>query len=228
MKRLLLAFSIAIAVLSSLFASLKSAALMRFRPHASFRPYDYGIRPRHVATLMSVVLLIGCSGAKTAGVWNKDLSEESPYVFTYDGSSDEAVATLKRTLLPKGFSVVNEDEYGEEGGTYIFEKTLADDEKIESTAFYTYMTGASTGTQTGRLVFTISRSGGATSVQMTPRLVATTQQYRENDSSTEKEEFPVKQGNPLPMKYGRLFAEMEKWQLEDPSRAAVFMNENTE
>ena len=90
------------------------------------------------------------------------------------------------------------------------------------------MTGASTGTQTGRLVFTISRSGGATSVQMTPRLVATTQQYRENDSSTEKEEFPVKQGNPLPMKYGRLFAEMEKWQLEEPSRAAVFMNENTE
>ncbi|MFB6272692.1 MAG: hypothetical protein ABEL51_07345 [Salinibacter sp.] len=176
-------------------------------------------------SLLSVSLL-GCTAAKTAGTHNEDLSEKGPYVFTYDGKPEEAVSSLKKNLLPKGFSVVNEDEF-EGGGSYVFDKTLADDEKFETTAFFEYMTGTSTGTQKGRLVFVVSRTDGNITVRMTPRLVATTQQYSKYNSSSEAEEAQVKQGHPLPMKYGRMLVQIDGWKLKDPPRAEVFMNERS-
>ena len=229
MKRILLAFSIAIAVLSSLFASLKSAALMRFRPHASFRPHDYGIRPHHVATLMSVVLLVGCSGMKTAGVYNADLQEKQPYVFSYDGSVQDATVSLRNALLPTGFSPVSQDEY-EGGASFVYGKTLSDDEKFVTKGYVEEETGVSTGQQTGKLIFLLEEdSSGNVTVQMTSRLTATvkeeTNAFKTSKQETESE---VPQGHPLPMKYGRKLADMEGWTLESPSRAAVFKTEGEE
>ena len=179
-----------------------------------------------VFILIIIPVVAGCSSVRTSGVYNEDLSEKKPYVFSFEGSPEAAAASLRQELLPSGFSIASEDTYGG-GASYVFEKTLSNDEKFETTAYFEDATGTSTGTQGGRLVFLLSENGGGTvSVEMTPHIVTTIQ--REDNafrSSSEEEEAQAARGHPLPMKYGRALAEKEGWMLESPPRAEVFQSD---
>ncbi|MFB6272220.1 MAG: peptidoglycan-binding protein [Salinibacter sp.] len=173
------------------------------------------------------LILLGCSTARTSGVYNEDLTQEEPYTFTYNGDPEEALSHLNKTLLPRGFSIITEDKY-EGGMSYVYEKDLSDDEKFEATELYEYMTSTSADKQKGRLVFVISSTSGGATVQMTPRLTAKTRQNSNHDPSTEVEEIKevqVPQGHPLPMKYGRMLAQIDGWKLKAPPRSEVFMDE---
>jgi len=169
--------------------------------------------------------LFGCKSVETTGSYNEKLTNKTPYFFTYNSNDEKTIENLKKNLLPEGFSLVNEETYAS-GGSYVFEKTLSDDEKFETTGVFEAITGTSTGTQKGRLVFVVSRTDGNLVVEMTPRIVATTQQYSEYDSSSEAEETQVPQGHPLPMKYGRMLAQLNDWELKSPRRKQVFVNGN--
>lgn len=175
--------------------------------------------------LLIPFILLGC--ARTSGIYNENLTEDEPYIFTYNGNSEEAISYLNEKLLTKGFTIISEDKY--EGGlSYVFEKTLSDDEQIERTKITEYVTGKSVSDKKGRLVFVVSSTSGGVTVQMTPRLVAKTQQSSKYDPSTEVEEVEevhIPQGHPLPMKYGRMLAQIDGWKLKDPPRSEVFMNE---
>jgi len=185
--------------------------------------------PKSLATYSLLAIcaltLFGCASVKTSGSYNENLTEKNPYTFTHNGNTERVLEHLKKNLLPEGFSLVNEETYGS-GGTYVFEKTLSDDEKFETTGVFEAMTGTSTGTQKGRLIFVVSRKDGNLVVEMTPRIVATTQQYSEYDSSSEAEETQVPQGHPLPMKYGRMLAQLDDWELKSPRRKQVLENGN--
>jgi hypothetical protein len=141
----------------------------------------------------------------------------------------DATVSLRNALLPTGFSPVSQDEY-EGGASFVYGKTLSNDEKFVTEDYVEEETGVSTGQQTGRLIFLLKESSsGDVTVQMTSRLTATVKK-EENAFKTSKQETEsqVPQGHPLPMKYGRKLADMEGWTLESPSRAAVFKTEGEE
>jgi len=169
------------------------------------------------------LLLTGCSTVRTSGVYNENLQEKKPYSFSYDGSSGAAAASLRKVLLPKGFSVESKDEY-DGGASYVFSKTLSDNERFETTGFYEGMTGTSTGNQSGKLVFLFtSNEDGTVSAEMTPRIVMQMRQQQNAVQTSSKEtEAQVPQGHPLPMKFARQIAQTDGWQLKSPSRSAVF------
>lgn len=180
-----------------------------------------------ISCLLLTIALAGCTGARTSGVYNEKLTKKKPYKYKSNGSIEKVVSDLNKKLIPKGFSIVNKDEY-EGGATYMFEKDISEDEKFETTPLYEYMTGKSASGQKGRLVFVVSSTSGGVDIQMTPRLVAKTQENSDIDPSKDVEEVKdvqIPQGHPLPMKYGRILAKVDGWRLMDPPRSEVFMSE---
>ena len=187
--------------------------------------YTYQKRDQLGILILILCLFSGCASVKTAGTHNENLTEKKAYQFTYDGNLEDASYSLRRTLLPSGFSIVKEDS-SDRGASFVFEKTLSGDEKFETTGMYESMTGVSSGTQIGRLVFFLTKNENNVRIEMTPRLAADISQVQNKyQSSSQRNEMQPKQGHPLPMKYGRKLVENDGWELIDPERSAVFMNE---
>ena len=161
---------------------------------------------RHGYLLLPLLLVMACASSKETA---KDpLSKAEPYIFVYNGTEEEAINSIKQSLLPYG---IRTDEHDKESKIWNSKFIrLKDDERIDMMAI-SYITGISTQSQEGRISILYQDTGGAVTLKVYFYIGFVMKDITGLQTGAEyAEEVMPHQNNPFPLKYGRLLSEIPR------------------
>jgi hypothetical protein len=163
--------------------------------------------------IISIILLLGCLNfltgcVTTKGVYDTSLTSKEPYVFEYEGSTDEIITIIKRALIKESFLFPYCDD--RKDGMLNTDFKILDQDEYFNVHFMANLLGVNVGIQRGRLSFIFTDLGNdKTEIE----LYAIISVEVKKDSWIDGFEGLTTQGHPFIMKYKEIIRNIDKMEL---------------